>query len=60
MLGNKRIQNTFKYTQLINFSDQDKYVCKTERTTNEVKELIESGLEYVCDMECVKLFRKRK
>jgi len=60
LLGNKRIQNTLKYTQLIEFSEHDEYVCKTARTTDEAKELIESGFEYVCDMEQVKLFRKRK
>jgi hypothetical protein len=60
LLGHKRIQNTLKYTQLVNFQDKDEYVCKTARTTDEAKGLIESGFEYVCDMERVKLFRKRK
>jgi integrase len=60
LLGQKRIQNTLKYTQLVKFNDQDEYVCKTARTTNEAKELTESGFKYVCDMERVKLFRKRK
>jgi hypothetical protein len=60
LLGHKRIQNTLKYTQLVDFQSQDEYVCKTARATSEAKELIESGFEYVCDMEQVKLFRKRK
>jgi hypothetical protein len=60
LLGHKRIQNTLKYTQLVNFNGQDEYVCKTAKTTTQAKELIESGFDYVCDMEDVKLFRKRK
>jgi hypothetical protein len=52
-LEHKRIQNTLKYTQLIEFNDQDEYVCKAARTTEEAKELIESSFKYVCDMEQV-------
>jgi hypothetical protein len=59
LLGNKRIQNTLKYTQLVNFHGQDEYVCKAAKTADEAKSLIESGFEYVCDMENLKLFRKR-
>jgi hypothetical protein len=53
LLGHKRIQNTLNYTQLVEFNSQDEYVCKAARTTEEAKELIESGFEYVCDMEQV-------
>jgi site-specific recombinase XerD len=60
LLGHKRIQNTLKYTQLVKFNEQEEYVCKAVKTADEAKELIESGFEYVCDMEQVKLFRKRK
>ncbi len=60
LLGHKRIQNTLKYTQLVNFNGQDEFVCKTAKNTTQAKELIESGFEYVCEMEDVKLFRKRK
>lgn len=31
-----------------------------DRTVDEAKALIESGFEYVTDMQDVKLFRKRK
>lgn len=34
--------------------------CRTAKTLEEVKELIESGFEYVTDMDGFKLFRKRK
>ena len=60
LLGHKRIHNTLKYTQLVKFNEQEEYVCKAVKTADEAKELIESGFEYVCDMEQVKLFRKRK
>ena len=60
LLGHKRIQNTLKYTQLVKFNEQEEYICKAAKTTDEAKELIESGFEYICDMEGIKLFRKRK
>jgi hypothetical protein len=47
LLGHKRIQTKLKYTQLVEFIDQDEYVCKAARTTEDAKELIESGFEYV-------------
>jgi integrase len=60
LLGHKRIQNTLKYTQLVKFNEQEEYICKAAKTTDEAKERIESGFEYVCEMEGIKLFRKRK
>ena len=59
LLGHKNIKNTLVYTQLITFEDDD-YVCKAASNVKEAAELIEAGYEYVCDMETVKLFRKRK
>lgn len=58
-LGHKKIENTLKYTQLVNFRT-DEYVCSVAKTLNEVSKLIEAGFEYVTDMEEHKLFRKRK
>jgi len=60
VLGHKNIKNTLIYTQLIKFSGKDEFICKAARTTEEAKELIEKGFEYVCDINNVKLFRKRK
>lgn len=59
MLGHKSIQNTLIYTQLLNFENEE-YHSATARTIEEAKQLIESGFEYVTDLEGVKLFRKRK
>jgi integrase len=59
LLGHKNIKNTLIYTQLVTFEDDD-YICKASSNVNEATELIEAGYEYVCDMENVKMFRKRK
>jgi hypothetical protein len=36
------------------------YTCKTAKDLNEASQLIESGFEYVTEMDNIKLFRKRK
>ncbi|MCL6579746.1 MAG: hypothetical protein K6T73_10280 [Candidatus Bathyarchaeota archaeon] len=60
-LGHKNIKNTLLYTQLIKFEKEDDFYCATAKTSNEAKELIESGFEYVCTTpENIMLFRKRK
>ena len=59
LLGHKNIKNTLIYTQLVTF-ESDEYHCKTASSVKEAAELIETGYEYVCDLDNVKLFRKRK
>ena len=59
LLGHRNIKNTLRYTQLIDFGS-DEYVCKAAKTLKEAQELVESGFEYVTEMDGVKLFRKRK
>lgn len=59
LLGHKNIKNTLIYTQLVSFEDNE-YICKAARNIEEATKLIEEGFEYVCDMEGIKLFRKRK
>jgi hypothetical protein len=59
LLGHKNIKNTLVYTQLVTFEDDD-YVCKAAANVKEATELIEAGYECVCDIETIKLFRKRK
>ena len=49
-----------KYTQLVNFETDDQFTCKVAKTLKEAKELVETGFEYVTDMNSTKLFRKRK
>jgi len=58
-MGHKRLETTLIYTQLVNFSEDD-YTSATAKTVAEAQKLVECGFEYVCDIEGVKLFRKRK
>jgi len=44
----------------INFENDDDFACRTAKTLEETKELIEDGFEYITEMEDIKLFRKRK
>jgi integrase len=59
LLGHKNIQNTLVYTHLVNW-ERDDFICRIATDVEKAKELIESGFEYVCDMDNAKLFRKRK
>jgi hypothetical protein len=59
LLGHRSIQNTLRYVRLVEFPEDD-YVCKAAKTVDEAKALVESGFEYVTDVEGLKLFRKRK
>jgi hypothetical protein len=36
------------------------YVCKVAKTIEEAKALVESGFDYVTEVDGIKLFRKRK
>ena len=58
-LGHKDLRTTLKYVQLISFEGED-YTCKVAKTVKEATRLIESGFEYVMEIDDVKLFRKPK
>ena len=58
-LGHRAIQNTLIYTRLVNW-ESDQYTSRTAKTVEEAQELVESGFDYVTDVEGYKLFRKRK
>jgi integrase len=60
LLGHRNIANTLIYTQLVEWETND-YHSATAKTTEEAKQLLESGFEYVCTTpESIMLFRKRK
>jgi len=59
MLEHKKIENTMKYTQLIQFKDDD-YEVATASTLEEAKNVIASGFEYVTEKDGIMLFRKPK
>jgi len=58
-LGHRRLENTLIYTHLIAFKDEE-YTVRAAKCVAEATNLIESGFEYVTEMDGVKLFRKRK
>lgn len=59
LLGHRNIQNTLIYTQFVNFGS-DQYHSAIAQNVEEARKLVESGFSFVCDMEGVKLFSKRK
>jgi integrase len=58
-LGHRRLETTLVYTQLIHFHDEE-YSSAVADTVEKATKLIESGFEYVTEMDGVRLFRKRK
>jgi integrase len=60
ILGHKNIMNTLKYTQLVDFEGNE-YTSKATKDTEEARQLIENGYEYVCTTpDEIMIFRKRK
>jgi integrase len=62
-LGHRNIKNTMVYIQLeeaIFREEDDTFICKVAKTVEEAKTLIETGFNYVCELDGVKLFRKRQ
>ena len=59
LLGHVNINNTLVYTHLVNFGSEE-FVCKVAENVEETKALIESGFEYVTEMDGIGLFRKRR
>jgi integrase len=62
LLGHKAINNTLKYIQYSNMleNNTDEWTCQIAQTIQEATTLIESGFEYVTEMDGAKLFKKRK
>lgn len=59
LLGHKRIQSTIKYTQLIQFKD-DEFDIATATTVDEAKELLGGGFDYITEKNNIMLFRRPK
>ena len=63
VLGHKNIASTMIYINLENaiFLEQnDEFICKVAKTSDEAINLIEAVFQYVTEMDNIKLFRKRK
>ena len=59
LLGHVNINNTLIYTHLVDFGSEE-YVRKVAENVEEAKALIESGYEYVTEVNGVKPFKNRK
>ena len=59
LLGHKKIENTMKYTQLIQFKDSE-YEVTTATTVEEAKKILESGFNYITEKHGIMLFRRPK
>lgn len=59
-LGHRKIDNTLIYTQLVDQTEEEEYICKTATNVKQATTLIENGFQYVTEMDGLKLFRKRK
>lgn len=59
MLGHKNIQNTMKYTQLVNFKDDD-YEVTTATTEDEIKVLGKAGFVKYDEHNGIHFYRKPK
>ena len=64
LLGHKRINNTQIYINLeqaiFSNSDGSKYTTRVAKTVKAARALLETGFEYVTDMDGFRIFRKRK
>jgi len=59
MLGHRHLESTLVYTQLVNFKTEE-YHSAVAHNVEEARKLIEQGFEYVCEVNGVHVFRKRK
>jgi integrase len=59
LLGHKCLNNIQRYIQLLP-ELSDNFVCEKATNINEAMKLIESGFEYVTEMDGTKIFKKRK
>lgn len=61
ILSHRNINNTLRYTQLIQ-TDDDEFISKVAKTVEDACKLIDTGYEYVTEFQDqgAKIFRKRK
>ena len=62
LLGHHDIKNTMRYVQLVDTSEEERFISKVAMNVKEATELIELGFEYVTGEydDGGKIFRKRK
>lgn len=49
-----------KYLQLVDFKEEDQFICKAVSTADEAVKLIEAGFTFETMISGVSLFKKRK
>jgi integrase len=59
-LGHHNINHTLKYAQVLDIEGEENYSSEIAETIEQARKLIESGFEYVTEMDGQKLFRKHK
>lgn len=59
LLGHKKIENTMKYTQIVNFKDDD-YEVTTASTEDEIKVLGKAGFVKYDEYNGIHFYRKPK
>jgi integrase len=59
-LGHRNINNTLIYTHLVSFNETEEFYSAAAKTLGEASKLIEEGFDFVCDIDGIKMFRKRK
>jgi integrase len=59
LLGHKNIKSTLKYTQLVQFKN-DEFDVATATTIEEAKELLATGFDYITEKNNIMLFRRPK
>ena len=63
LLGHRDINNTLIYVQIektLFNQDNDEFTVKIAKDPEEIKSLLETGFEYVCEKDGLMFFRKRK
>ena len=62
-LGHKKIEDTLLYVQLAEtiFKEAtDEFTVRVAEKPVEIKDLLETGFEYICEKDGLMFFRKRK
>jgi integrase len=59
-LRHKKLETTMHYIRGITIGGDEDYTCKTAQTIQEATQLIETGFQYVTEINGTKLFKKRK
>jgi hypothetical protein len=58
----KKLETTMHYVRaiILDYEEDDQWICRTSTTIEEDAKLIENGFQYVTERNGVKLYRKRK